>query len=252
MNGAFYIGATGLSAQQKALDVVANNIANINTTAFKRSQASFLTLVTPPDPQDGANGQNALSGVVVGSSPIVWTEGSLQQTRQPLDIAIDGNGLIALMGPGGQTLLWRGGTLQVNADGYLAGPNGLPLKQMISVPSGMTALAIGADGKVQATVSGDATPVDLGQIDLVKAKDPGALAPHNGGLYQVDDDSQLITAAPGTEGLGTLASGSLESSNADLSDEMTTLLLLQRAYGANAEVVQAGDQLMSIANSLKR
>lgn len=169
-----------------------------------------------------------------------------------MDLAIDGVGLIALMGPGGQTILWRGGALQINSDGYLAGPNGLPLKEMISVPSGATALAIAAGGQVQATVSGEASPVNIGQIDLVKVKDPAALSAHNGGLYQVDDDSQLTTAPPGTEGLGTLESGSLEGSNADLSDEMTTLLLLQRAYGANAEVVQAGDQLMSIANNLKR
>ena len=257
MNGAFYIGATGLSAQQSALEVVANNIANVNTTAFKRSETQFSALVSPQAAPGGApstsqNLSGSLSGVMVGATPIVLTEGSLQQTGQPLDLAIEGAGFVELMGPGGQLMLWRGGSMEVNSDGYLAAPNGLPLKAMISVPAGTSSIAIQSSGKVEAYVGSETTPTDIGQIDLATVKDPAALTAQNGGLYQVENDSDLVTSAPGENGAGVLAIGSLEASNVQLSDEMTTMLLLERAYGANAQVVQAGDQLMSIANSLKR
>jgi flagellar basal-body rod protein FlgG len=253
MNGAFYIGATGLSSEQKALEVVANNIVNINTTGFKRSEVSFTQLVSAPDSAlVNPNAANGLAGVAVGGTPIVFTQGDLQQTNQPLDLAIDGGGFIELAGPSGQTMLWRGGTLQVNSDGYLAAPNGMPLKAMISVPLGTTSIAIGSDGKVSVLASGDTTATQIGQIDLAVPKDLSAVTAQSGGLYQVPDDSDLITAPPGQDGAGVLASGALEASNVQLADEMTTMLLLERAYGANAQVVQAGDQLMSIANSLKR
>jgi flagellar basal-body rod protein FlgG len=256
MNGAFYIGATGLAAAERALDVVANNVTNINTTGFKRSQVTFTALVSsPPAPADAPLVGAVVSaplGVMVGATPIVFTEGPLQQTGQPLDLAISGDGFLELMGPGGQSLLWRGGSLQVNPDGYLAAPNGMALKDMISVPQGVTAISIGADGKVQATVSGDTSPTTIGQINLALAKDPTALTALSGGLYQVQDASDLVTAAPGQNGAGLLAPGQLEGANVQLSDELTTMLLLERAYGANAQVVQAGDQLMAIANSLKR
>lgn len=257
MNGAFYIGATGLEAQQQALEVTANNIANINTTGFKRSEVAFSTLISAPGSplaaeSAGQNNAGSLSGVMVGATPLVMAEGNLQQTGQPLDLAIEGDGFIELMGPGGQPLLWRGGTLQVNQDGYLAAPNGMPLKGMISVPAGTSAISIAANGKVEAQVGSEATPTEIGQIDVVTVKDPTALSALSNGLYQVQDESDLTSAQPGENGAGVLAAGVLEGSNVQLSDEMTTMLLLERAYGANAQVVQAGDQLMSIANNLKR
>jgi flagellar basal-body rod protein FlgG len=252
MNGAFYIGATGLSAEQRALETVANNVVNINTTGFKRSEAAFSALVSPADKGASQTASPTPSGVTVSGAPLVMTEGTLQQTGQPLDLAIDGNGFIELMGPGGQSMLWRGGTLEVNTDGYLAAPNGMPLKAMISVPTGTTSIAIGSGGQVQALVGNDTTATDIGQIDLVQVKDMTTLSAQNGGLYEVQSESDLTSGAPGEDGAGVLASGSLESSNVQLADEMTNMLLLERAYGANAQVVQAGDQLMSIANSLKR
>lgn len=255
MNGAFYIGATGLSAEQSALEVIANNITNINTNGFKRTAVTFSAMVsaTPDSSDPSAPGQApgaGLAGVMVGATPLVFTEGSLQQTGQPLDVAIEGNGFIELMGPGGQLMLWRGGSMQVNPDGYLSAPGGMPLKGMISVPQGTTSIAIGPDGKVQALVGGQTT--QIGQIDLVMAKDLSTVTALNNGFFQVPAESDLISAPPGTDGAGILAAGVLEGSNVELSDEMTTMLLVERAYGANAQVVQAGDQLMSIANSLKR
>ena len=254
MNGSFYIGATGLSGAQAALDVTANNIANINTTGFKRSEVSFAALVSPQVGKTSAvsNPSSSMSGVAVSGTSLVLAEGNLQQTGQSLDLAIDGDGFVEVMGPDGQTLLSRGGSMVVNSDGYLSAPGGLPLKAMISVPASATSVSIQADGKVEALVGSSTTPTVLGQIDLVRVKDASSLTAVNNGFYQVDDTSDLITAAPGQDGAGTLTTGVLESSNVQITDEMTTMLLLERAYGANAQVVQAGDQLMSIANSLKR
>ncbi|HWE45787.1 MAG TPA: flagellar hook-basal body protein [Caulobacteraceae bacterium] len=280
MNGAFYIGATGLDAQERALDVVSNNIANMNTNGFKRSQVQFLAMLGGAAPvrtehghgrsgrlaalmgssgantwgvsQDASASTSELLGVKLAPSQIDFAQGTLTQTGRPLDVAIDGDGFFELAGPGGQTLLWRGGTLTVNADGYLAASNGLPLKSMISVPTGATSLSIGADGKVQAVLAGATTTTVIGQIDLAMAKDPSTLTAMTGGLYSTEASDDLTNAAPGAEGLGLLVPGSVEASNVDLASEMVNLLLMQRAYSANAQVVQAGDQLMSIANDLKR
>jgi len=255
MNGAFYIGATGLEAQQRALDVVANNIANINTPSYKRSETRFSEMIAPRDAQAGADGATldalpSLAGVAVADSQRVFSQGDLKQTGQALDLAIQGQGFIELMGPGGQTMLWRGGGLKVNSDGYLAAANGLVLKAMISVPVDATAITIDSDGKVHAQANGQT--VDIGQIGLVLPKDMTTLAGVGDGLYQTADNADVMDALPGEDGAGALVQGSLESSNVQLSDEMVNLLLLQRAYAANAQVLQAGDQLMGIANNLKR
>ena len=255
MNGAFYIGAIGLDSQQRALDVIANNIANLNTPAFKRSAVRFSTLVAPVSDDSGISATASdpianLAGVAVGATPHIWTQGDLTQTGQPLDLAINGQGFLELLGPSGQTYLWRGGTLKVNADGYLAAADGTMLKAMISVPQDATALSIGADGKVMAQISGQSH--QIGQLDLVMAKDPESLADAGNGYYAVSDPSTIYSVQPGDEDSGTLVQGALEGSNVQLADEMTDLLLTQRAFAANAQVVQAGDQLMSIVDQLRR
>lgn len=258
MNGVFYIGATGLDTQQRALDIVANNIANLNTRAFKQSHAQFSQMVAPmavpTDGQPAAAGdaQAGLLGVKLDGAPVDFTPGQLTETGSALDLAINGSGFIELMGPGGQTVLWRGGSLMVNPDGYLAASNGMPLQAMISVPRDASGLSISADGKVTATVDGSAQPLSLGQIELSQDNDPSSLTAIGGGLYVPQSESDVARAAPGSEGTGVLAQGFAEASNVDLSREMVTLLLMQRTYSANAQVVQAGDQLMAIDNELKR
>lgn len=255
MSGAFYIGATGLDAQQRALDVVANNIANLNTTGFKRSTIQFSSIMAAGAADDGdpsADGSANLLGVSVDTSQTDFTQGQLSQTGSALSLAISGPGFIELMGPGGQSLLWRGGTLQVNSDGYLAASNGMALKGLIAVPQGASALTISADGKVYVTPAGATAAKQIGQIDLVQDKDMSTLAGISGGLYQATSAGDLVTSGPGEDGAGSLVQGSVEISNVDLTTEMVSLVMLQRAYSASAQVVQAGDQLMQIANSLRR
>jgi len=257
VNGAFYIGAIGLDAQQKALDVVANNIANINTAGFKGSAVQFSDLVAPVHNESDLPvvlGDRAaiLSGTTVVGTPHIWTEGPLQKTGQPLDLAIAGSGFIELLGPSGQTMLWRGGSLTVNQDGYLAATDGTPLQAMISVPQGASALTIAADGTVTATVGGAQESQRLGQIEMVMVKDTNGLVDADNSYYEASDATNIYTVQAGEEGSGTFVQGSLESSNVQLNEAMVELLLYQRAYAANAQVVQAGDQLMSIVNGLRR
>jgi flagellar basal-body rod protein FlgG len=257
MNGAFYIGALGLDAQQRALDVVANNIANINTTGFKRQVVRFSELVAAVrDESDSAVAlpdQTAnLSGVTVSATPHVWTQGDLNVTGQPLDLAISGNGFLEMLGPSGRTLLWRGGALKVNEDGYLCAADGTLLKTMISVPQGATNLTISGNGAVSAQVDGSTQSRQLGQLDLVLAKDADGLADDGAGYYEASDPTDLSTVTPGEEGGGFLVQGAIEGGNVQLTNEMVTLMLLQRAYAADAQVVQAGDQMMTIANELRR
>ncbi|HYF23050.1 MAG TPA: flagellar hook basal-body protein [Caulobacteraceae bacterium] len=244
MNGTFHIGATGLRSQQRALDVIANNIANINTPAFKRTDVRFSELVR------GADGEGAPSGVGASAKGRVFAQGDLRRTGEALDLAISGEGFLELLGPAGRTLLWRGGSMKVDRDGFLAAAEGARLKAMISVPAGASDLTIGRGGEVSATVDGET--IEIGRLDVVLPKDSTALSALDGGLYEASDEADLTVVAPGEEGGGVLIQGSLEGANVQLSDEMVALLMTQRAYAASAQIVQAGDQLMSIANSLRR
>ena len=256
MSDAFYVGAVGLQTQQRALDGIANNIANVNTPAFKRSQLRFSDVVAtrPVDvaTPDLVRTPDETAGVVLDTLFMVNEQGELERTGQQLDLAIDGAGFIELMGPGGQTLLWRGGALKVNEDGLLATSHGMALRANITVPADATAITIGSDGLVRASVPDSAEPVELGQIQLVRIDDPAAVERLDGSLYRVADGGMTRDAAPGEDGTGLLVQGAIEQSNVALTDEMVRLMLVQRAYAANAQIVQAADQLMGIANGLRR
>jgi flagellar basal-body rod protein FlgG len=257
MNGAFYVGATGLQAQQRGLDVIANNVANINTTAFKRSEIRFSELVMRSTVRADAEptvivSPDTLSGVEARTAPRVFAQGDLRQTGKPFDLAISGDGFVEVLGPGGQVWLWRGGGFQVNADGLLETDTGMTLKALIEVPEDAGEIRIESDGRVLALVAGEEEPVAIGNISIAMPEDIGSLEAVGQGYFRAGDDEQLRIYEPGEQGKGVFVQGSVEASNVDLSSEMVTLLLMQRAYGANAQIVQAGDQLMAIANGLRR
>lgn len=247
MNGAFYIGATGLRAQQRALDLVANNIANLNTPGFKRSVARFSEVFAP-----GADGAAVDGGVAVDLSRREFAQGELKTTGKPMDLAIDGTGFVELAGRDGQILLWRGGVLGVNAEGQLAGPEGLPLRAMIAVPLDAKVIKVSADGVVSAAPDEIAPAVEIGRIELATVKDLGALTPVGQGLFRPSAESDVMALNADDDSAGRFVQGALEGSNVQMAEEMVTLLLMQRVYAANAQVLQAGDQLMSIANGLRR
>jgi len=169
-----------------------------------------------------------------------------------MDLAINGTGFIELMGPGGETLLWRGGPLKAGDDGRLMTASGLELKANIALPADTTNLEIGSDGVVRAKTGGAGELVEIGQIMLVKVEDPGSVEAVDGGFFKVRDGAQLADAKPGEDWAGVLVQGSLERSTVDLNAEMVAMLMVQRAYAANAQVVQAADQLLNLANQLRR
>ncbi len=250
MNAIFQIGATGLHAQQGALEVVAGNITNMNTPGYKRAQARFIDILATPAANETGGGGAAMMMEAIDH---VFAQGELRPTGRPLDVAIDGDGFIELMGPDGQIQLWRGGSLKINVDGFLAASNGMQLKAMISIPDGATEMAISRDGVVSAKLPGENDPRELGRLDLVRVRDTDQLQSLGGGLYALPADGRgLASVTPGDEGSGVVVQGALEGSNVLLTDEMVTLMMMQRAYAASAQVVQAGDQLMSIANNLRR
>lgn len=254
MNGAFYIGATGLRAQERALGVAANNIANMNTPGFKRSQIRFSELMSAQPASDGLSRApfGRASGVAALEASPVFEQGELRATGSAFDIAVEGDGFIEVLGPEGQSLLWRGGTLSVSADGLLATADGLPLRALITVPEGVSELRIGRDGTVSGLVAGDAVATELGRIDLMAVRDLASLESLSGGLYRAGSADAASVMVPGEDGAGTIVQGAIEASNVALSNEMVTLMLMQRAYAASAQALQAGDQLMGIANGLRR
>jgi flagellar basal-body rod protein FlgG len=257
MNGAFAIGAVGLDAQQKALDTIANNISNISTSGFKRSEVRFTeVLASQPDggvaPADLSAPPETSSGVRADVMHMVNEQGAVESTGNALDLAIQGSGFIELMGAGGETLLWRGGPLKIGEEGRLMTASGMELKANITVPTDATGLQIGPDGVVRATTSTSTDPVEIGQIMLVKLEDPSVAEAVDGGMYRVAEGVTLNDAKPGEDGAGTLVQGSVERSTVDMNREMIDMLMVQRAYAANAQVVQAADQFMGLANNLRK
>jgi len=254
MSGALEVAAVGMRAQQAALDTIASNISNVNTPGYKRSDMRFAELVASAPVETGAGvaGYDEVAGVVQHAVAEFGRAGELYTTSNSRDLAINGAGFIELMGPAGQTLVWRGGALKVLDDGQLATAEGIPLRANITVPADATDFRVGPDGKVFAQGSGDPAPVQIGTIQLVRLADSADLERREGGVYAVTDASQLTEVTPGEEGSGTLVQGSLERSNVDLNLEMVNMLISQRAYAANAQVVRAADEFFSVANSLRR
>jgi flagellar basal-body rod protein FlgG len=256
MNGAFEIAGVGLVAQQQALDIIANNVSNVNTPGFKRSDVQFSELMARTAEAADALAQAGHGHLTAGvlSRPVLalGVQGELQQTGRLMDLAISGPGFIELVGPAGQSLLWRGGGLSVDDNGLLSAGDGLVLRSSIAVPYGASDLRIAADGIVTARAPGEDGRVELGQINLVEADTKTALERLDGGLYRTGEGARLKDATPGRDGAGVLVQGAIEQSNVEINNEMVQLMIVQRAYAANAQIVQAADQLAAIANGLRR
>jgi flagellar basal-body rod protein FlgG len=259
MIDSLYIGATGMHAQQANVDVISNNLANVNTSGFKRSRVTFEDLlyrdVTRAAGLDGAPdpANRTGSGVSVSGIGKIFLQGDLKKTDVPLDIAIQGEGLYEIILPDGSTAYSRDGHLQVNQDGYLSTADGHALKGNIQIPPDTQELIVQPDGTVLARVPGETNPVELGQIELTRFANPSALLAQGNNLYVAAPGAgEPLTAKPGEEGMGLLQQGSLESSNVKLIEEMISLIVAQRAYEVNSKVVQASDEMLGMSNNLRR
>lgn len=267
MFDALYIGATGMQAQQLNVDTIANNLANVNTMGFKKARVSFTDLVAraeaPVLPALAANGAAAVGplavlpalGAGVGAAGVnrQFDLGDLKQTGSAYDLAIQGDGFLEVMMPDGSRAFTRGGSLKVNADGMLVTLAGLPLKPGIGVPANATGLTVAADGRVRIAVPTQATPIEVGSLELARFTNAAALVPLGDNLYRASDASgEPVVGRPGQDGLGTVAQGFLEGSNVKMVDEMVNLMVAQRAYEASVKVVQASDEMLGMVNNLRR
>ena len=258
MSSALWVSKTGLAAQDAAMTAVANNLANVNTTGFKSDRVVFEDLFYSIELQPGAqadqvntvpSGIQLGSGVRVVGTQKVFTEGSMQTTGQPMDLAIIGRGFFQVESPDGQIFYTENGQFQLNAEGMVVNAQGLPLIPNIQVPEGSSSFTVGSDGTVTVIQAGETVPTELGQITLVNFANPAGLEALGGNLYRETVASgEPLEGVPGEEGLGTLKQGVLEGSNVQVVEAMVNMIAIQRAYEANANVLDAASGIQQFLN----
>lgn len=265
MFDALYIAATGMQAQQLHVDTIANNLANMNTVAYKKGRVGFADLMArdagraaalpAEDLRTGSSmaAQRLGSGVSVAGISKLFDAGEMKKTDSALDVAILGDGFLEVTLPDASRAFTRGGSLKVNKDGLLATQAGHPLKPGVAIPENAQAVIITADGKVQVRLPNQANAIEVGQLELARFPSPGLLYAQGDNLYRASEGSgDPIIGRAGEEGLGTLAQGFVEGSNVKMVEEMVSLMLAQRAYEASVKVVQASDEMLGLVNNLRK
>lgn len=257
MIDALYIGATGMHAQQQHVDVIANNLANVNTSGFKKNRILFQDAyyrAQQLSPTGEPNQAILLGmGTLIASNNKSFLQGDVKATESPLDLAIRGNGFFEVLLPDGTSAYTRHGALKVNENGVLATVSGYELKQQVEIPVDSVEVVIDATGKISSRANKEDALAEIGQLELTSFANNEGLKPLGDNLFVVTDTAgQLTVSKPGEDGLGTLAQGYLEGSNVKLSEVMVNLVLAQRAYELSAKVIQASDEMLSISNNLRR
>ena len=260
---ALYSAASGMTAQQLNVDNIANNLANANTTGYKMRTPQFQDLLYQSIVLPGVNaGQQTTvpAGLQLGlgtrasSNEIIFTQGSMNQTGNPLDVAIQGNGFFQVRMTTGTLAYTRDGSFQMDKNGVMVDSSGNPLDPQITIPANAQSVTIAPDGTVSYVTPGQVNAQQAGQIQIASFQNPAGLNSIGKNLYQPTDASGDATvAAPGgTEGLGTLMQGYTEQSNVSIVDEFINLIVAQRAYEANSKVVKAADEMYQQVNNLKQ
>jgi flagellar basal-body rod protein FlgG len=258
---ALYTAATGMNAQQMNLDNIANNLANSSTTGFQERRMQFTDLLYQNEVMPGAasTAQTTVAaglqvglGVRPGSAEIIQTQGEIQTTGNPLDLAIQGAGFFQIELPSGQLGYTRAGSFHLDSEGNIVTPDGNPLQPTITIPPNATNVSIGSDGTATATIPGQTQASNLGAIQL-------ATFPNAGGLNSIGKNIYLPTTASGdaivgipggADGLGSLQQNSLEQSNVSVVEQFVDMIVAQRSYEANSRVVKAADEMMQQLNQL--
>ncbi|ATF93761.1 flagellar basal-body rod protein FlgG [Cedecea neteri] len=254
MNPALWVSKTGLAAQDAKMGAISNNLANVNTSGFKRDRVMFSDLFYQNQRAPGGQldqNNTAPTGIQFGSGvKIVGTQkefstGNIQNTGQDLDVAITGQGFFQVETPDGEMAYTRAGNLQRNQEGVITNAAGLPLVPQIELPANTKEIQIAKDGTVMALVGGETDPVELGQITLVNFVNPAGLEAVGGNLYRETAASgDAVEGIPGEEAFGQLEQGSLEGSNVQVVEEMVDMITVQRAYEMNAKMVSAADDML--------
>lgn len=261
---ALYTSATGMKAQEMTIDNTANNLANVNTNGFKRSQIDFADLLYFTLKDSGSSttqSQTSPIGLQLGSGvrPVgttkLFTQGNVEQTGNPLDIAIQGDGFLKVQLPNGQARYTRDGALRLNNQNQLVSIDGLQLANSISIPQDIipSSIRIGSNGAITGRVPNSSAPTPIGNIQLYRFPNPAGLSSKGGNLYAATGASgneQL--AIPGTQGAGTILQNFLERSNVEVVTELISLITAQRAYEVNSRAIRAGDEMLSTTNDIVR
>lgn len=256
-----YSSATGMKAQELLIDVTANNLANVNTNGFKRSQLDFADQLYSTLQQAGSEvtaGQPSPVGLQVGSgvrptgTTKLFAPGSIEQTNNPLDVAIQGDGFFQITLPNGGERFTRDGAFRMNAEGTLVTMDGYALTDQVTIPSGAANINIGHDGTVSFTDDTGETQ-SAGQITLVRFPNPAGLSSEGGNLYaRTVASGDPVAGQPGESGAGTLIGGQLERSNVEVVTELISLITAQRAYEINSRAIRAGDEMLSTTTDIVR
>lgn len=256
-----YSSATGMKAQELLIDVTANNLANVNTTGFKRSQLNFADQLYSTLQAAGSEvtaGQPAPVGLQVGSgvrpsgTTKLFTPGSIEQTNNSLDVAIQGDGFFAITMPAGGERYTRDGAFRLNAEGTLVTMGGFPLTDQITIPAGASKINVGQDGTVSfADEAGDIQ--NAGTLQLTRFPNPAGLSSEGDNMYaKTVASGEPLTSQPGQQGAGILLGGQLERSNVLVVSELIQLITAQRAYEINSRAIRAGDEMLSTTTDIVR
>jgi len=259
---ALNIAASGMQAQQLNVDVISHNIANMNTTGYKRQRAEFQDMLYQnlerPGSTSSASGsilpRGIQSGVGVQADAVgrVTEQGGITATGNAYDLAVNGRGYLQVALPSGQTGYTRAGNLAVNAEGEIVTADGYPLEPSVTVPPEATAIQVTRDGIVEVTLTTQATPQQVGQIELASFINPAGLEAIGDNLFlETAASGSPNTATPGSPGLGTLMQGYLELSNVNAVEEISALIVAQRAYEMNARVITAADEMLQSTTQMR-
>ena len=247
---------SGMLTSKLRLDIISNNLANVNTTGFKASRAQFqdLRYVALPDTQQGSGVELRLgAGSDLMASQRVFLQGSIVQSANPTDLAIYGDGFFPVQTLDGTTAYTRDGSFRVDASGTLVSPSGQRLVPPITLPAGFQELQIADDGTVQVKMPGETTPTDVGQLELARFANPiGLVATGDGLLRATDVSGPAELGSPGALGFGQVQAGRLEQSTVELADEMTQMIMAQRAYELNSRAFQTLDAMVGKLTEFRR
>ena len=259
MNQGLWIAKTGLDAQQTRMAVVSNNLANVNTTGFKQGRAVFEDLLYQNVRQSGGqssqdtllpSGMNLGTGVRVVATEKLFTQGSVLQTDNAMDVAINGRGFFQVLKPDGDIAYTRDGTFQLNDQGEMVTSSGYTVQPGITIPDQAQSITIGLDGVVSVKVAGQASPTQVGTLEIADFINPVGLQPVGENLYiETAASGSAQPGTPGLNGLGALNQGALEGSNVNVVSELVNMIETQRAYEMNSKAISTNDQMMQYINN---
>ena len=259
MNQGLWVAKTGLDAQQTRMAVVSNNLANVNTTGFKQGRAVFEDLLYQNVRQSGGQssqdtmlptGMNLGTGVRVVATEKLFTQGSVLQTENAMDVAINGRGFFQIQKPDGEPAYTRDGNFQIDDQGQLVTSSGYIVQPGITIPDSAESITIGRDGVVSVKLPGQSSPSQVGTLEVTDFVNPVGLQPVGENLYiETAASGSANTGTPGLNGLGSLIQGALEGSNVNVVSELVNMIETQRAYEMNSKAISTNDQMMQYLNN---